>query len=134
MKTDTVVRWYVKAEVACAAAVMLPVLLFALYLGWLKFSSPFSHADFDQRAWTAVPVANDNNCERGAMVDSLLRKHVRIGMEKSKLVALLGKPDHDHGGKASYYLGYCQTFTDEDTLDFYFDRQGALTKHEIKTH
>ncbi len=98
------------------------------------FSSPFSRADFDQQAWAALTAANDNNCERGAMLDSRLKKHVQIGMQKSKIVALLGKPDKDNGGVAFYYLGYCQTFTDEDTLDFYFDSQGALTKHAITTH
>lgn len=130
MKTATVVAWYVKAEIVCVAAVALIV----GYLGWLMFSSPFSHAEFDQRAWALITPATDNSCARGAMVDSLLKEHVQIGMQKSQLVALLGKPDYDHGGEASYELGYCQTFVDPDTLDFYFDQQGALTKHVIKNH
>ncbi len=134
MKIETFIGRYIKADVAWTTAVVLPPLLLALYLGWLMFSSPFSRADFDQQAWAALTAANDNNCERGAMLDSLLKKHVQIGMQKSKIVALLGKPDKDNGGVAFYYLGYCQTFTDEDTLDFYFDSQGALTKHAITTH
>lgn len=49
-------------------------------------------------------------------------------------VALLGKPDSDRGGEASYELGFCQTFVDPDTLDFYFDSHGVLTRHAITNH
>lgn len=130
MKTETVVAWYIKAEVAFVT--VLTVL--ALYLGWVMFSSPFSRADFDQQVWARAAHDSDRCDTRGEMIDSLLKKHVQIGMEKSKLVALLGQPDNDHGGEISYYLGFCQTFVDPDTLDFYFDNQGALTKHVVKNH
>ena len=57
MKTATVVAWYVKAEIACLVAVTLIV----GYPGWLMFSSPFSHADFDQRAWALITPASKNH-------------------------------------------------------------------------
>ena len=129
MKTETAVSLYEKAEAACVTVLTLLV----LYVGWLMISSPFSRADFDQQAW-ALASHDDDNCTRAEMVDSLLKKHVRIGMEKNKLVALLGKPDHELGDETSYDLGFCRTFVDPDSLDFYFDQQGALTKHVIKNH
>ena len=100
---------------------------------WLAFSSPFSGADFNQRGWAAA-AGQDERCIRGSMVNDLLKKHVRIGMTKEKLFAVIGQPDDDRGAEVSYYLGFCQTPIDPDTLDFYFDSQGMLTKHDIINH
>ncbi|GJI89269.1 hypothetical protein [Duganella hordei] len=129
MQTETVATTYKKAERACLAAVALLV----LYLLWEVFSSPFSGADFDEKRW-ADAAGHDDTCIRGAMVNDLLKKRVQIGMSRSSLVAIVGKPDHGDGMEISYYLGFCQTPVDPDTLDFYFDSRGALTRHEIRNH
>jgi hypothetical protein len=120
---------YRKIEAAWVSALTLLL----VYLGWMVFSSPFSHADFNLRDW-ALAAHDGTHCTRGEMVDSLLRKHVKPGMEKTELVALLGKPDKEFGDESSYDLGACQIFSDMDSLDFYFDRQGTLIRHVIDGH
>jgi hypothetical protein len=129
MQTETVATIYKKVECACVAAVALLV----LYLLWAVFSSPFSRADFDETLW-ANTAGHDDTCIRGSMVNDLLKKRVQIGMPRSSLVAIIGEPDHVDGMEISYYLGFCQTPVDPDTLDFYFDSHGALTRHEIRNH
>jgi outer membrane protein assembly factor BamE (lipoprotein component of BamABCDE complex) len=129
MKTETVVSFYKKAELVCLIAFGLLL----LYLLWVTFSSPFSRANFDAEHWAEV-VGKDDACTRGSMVNDLLKNRIQTGMQKEFLLAILGKPDRDDGREVSYYLGFCQTFVDPDTLDFYFDAEGKLTKHEIINH
>jgi hypothetical protein len=129
MKTETIINPYKNAKLACVIGVALLV----MYGLWSIFSSPFSRAAFDEKHWADV-AGRDDTCIRGAMVNDLLKKRIQLGMPKSDLIAIIGEPDRSDAADISYYLGFCQTPIDPDTLDFHFDTHGLLTSHEIKNH
>ncbi|MYM29244.1 hypothetical protein GTP58_13020 [Duganella sp. CY15W] len=126
MENSTVAKVYKKAELVCIIAALCVI----ARLAWVMMT-PLSRADFDRQRWLA---AADHPEQRCAMTGDLLKRHVRLGMSKGELLALLGPSGRDGDNPVAYYLDYCQTDIDPDTVDFYFDAQGKLLRHEVKTH
>jgi hypothetical protein len=97
---------------------------------------------FDQAAWQQQPVeTNNERSPRCLMVDDLLENHLKIGMTRSEVVALLGNAELGsaelEGGKnkgeeiaqpiANFYVGRCNTYSvDQYELELIFDGQYRL--------
>ena len=100
---------------------------------------PFNQARFDRHAWQ-TPCAT---AQRGPMTRNLERRHLRKGMRRDAVLALLGKPDkrESYQGRPlvegrdyerareiiRYDLGPWSGFAmDWDHLDLAFDEAGRL--------
>lgn len=123
MDTSIVAKVYKKAELVCIIAALCVI----TRLAWVMMTPE----DFDRQRWLA---AEDHPQQRCAMTGDLLKRHIRLGMSKSELLALLGPSGRDSDNPVAYYLDHCRSDIDPDTVDFYFDAQGKLVRHEVRTH
>lgn len=79
---------------------------------------------FDSKKWkTADLTSEDNFSLRWDMMNSLRNNHDLIGMPKSEIVNLLGKPDESFTTENTfrYYLGYTHTEINTGSLILTFD-------------
>lgn len=62
--------------------------------------------DFDRAAWRAAGAGDlPTFTTRGRMSDDLVARHLRVGMSRSQVLALLGEPDQPSTTEVVYYLG-----------------------------
>ncbi|QNA87520.1 hypothetical protein G4G28_01850 [Massilia sp. Dwa41.01b] len=111
-------------QCAIGAVAVLGLLSFCSYL------SPFNKAPFDAARWRS-PEHEDARC---GMVDDLRSRLLGRGQDMRGVTAVLGEPHPSRERVSSYYLGYCSTSFDPDTLDIAFDEQGKITSVEVVTH
>ncbi|WKL49519.1 hypothetical protein Q1W71_06935 [Flavobacterium pectinovorum] len=79
---------------------------------------------FDSEKWkTADLNSEDNFSLRWDMMNSLRNNNSLIGMSKSKIITLLGKPDEGFTTENTfrYYLGYTDTGINTGSLIVTFD-------------
>ena len=90
---------------------------------------PFSGSSFDQRLW--LEVANDYHPDnpRASMVEDLRNRFLFHGMEKSKVIELLGLPESEPlPNTLSYNLGKWSGYRmDNDALFIKFDGSDRLS-------
>lgn len=143
MTTRGTQRAWLKRAAYSVAAVLCLILL-AVSTGptaarWMLFEMPFMWHTFTPEAWaqagcnglTDTACANKAmTCPRGAMVSSLIRRHLIVGKtSQSEVFQLLGSPERPIGqdGCGHYVLGMCSGLGfDYDALYVCFDSQGTL--------
>lgn len=103
---------------ACVSGMFLMVFLFHLLV-----PNPFDDRPFDREVWLAEAGLPGPDNPRGQMYEDLLEKHLKKGMTKAEVLALLGKPDATSRSRLfSYELGMWSGMRiDTDTLDVEFD-------------
>ena len=103
--------------------------------------APFYGDTFDPGRWrtahqgkTPTEVAKkQSQCIRGAMYGDLKHRVLKPGINRAKVVALIGVPDFGSGGVhkghqcARWNLGMCSGFKiDFDSLNVCFDKEGIV--------
>lgn len=93
-------------------------------------NDPFNDRVFDEDLWKHSADTEDVSNPRGPMVDDLIANHLRPGMTRQEVTALLGDPDFDtKGDVATYYLGHWSGLRwDPDVLECHFGAAGELSK------
>lgn len=92
---------------------------------------------FEAAAWKSARVVDDDT-PRCAMIEDLLKNHLRAGMTRAEVVKLLGPATEMPKGRGwatkgtflVYGLGRCPGSIDIDELRVSFDESGALEKAE----
>jgi hypothetical protein len=87
---------------------------------------------FDKKLWAInwEEGRNDEN-ERHFMLTDLTENHLKIGMDSTEIIRLLGEPERDFG--FSYNLGLYRSGFDPTFLILEFDKEGKLKKFKIET-
>jgi|GEM_PF-691904 len=83
---------------------------------------------FDSEKWKTANLASENNWSlRWDMMNSLRNNYDLIGMSKSEIIILLGKPDEGFTTKNTfrYYLGYSHTGINTGSLVLTFDNENV---------
>ncbi|NHZ35906.1 hypothetical protein [Massilia rubra] len=120
-----------------AKKIILLVLWIVLLIGIFKvlgaILSPFNGDKFDPTIWKAPMTDYDlSNCMRGGMADDIVNKVIRVGMQRERVLELLGKAPDGHDNKDQYPLGYCSGIgADVDYLVLYYDAAGKLIEIDI---
>lgn len=66
-----------------------------LFILLLVITSCTTDQKFNQQKWLANSDVNDRNNPRADMTDDLLNNHLKVGLSKNAVLALLGKPEKD---------------------------------------
>ncbi len=116
----------VAAVLLLACVVLSWVVLLGTYVVWqLRQTAHAQDIPFDRVAWQAPHSPADVRCR---MQRDLEKNHLRIGMTRAEVVALLG----DGGAtkqRLSYALGFCHPFgVDGYTLELDFDAEDKLIR------
>ena len=106
------------------------VILFA------SLDNPFDDRPFSETTWAAYHQSTDYDSPRGQMYADLKRHHLRRGMSRDEVLALLGEPDlRESATHFSYSLGAWSGFRmDYDTLEVEFSKAGHLTSVDRVQH
>lgn len=127
----------IKALIGCGTILVFSLGVLILFQYWMQgFNNPFNDLPFDQKTWASNANSRDNDNPRGLMADDLLRKHLRKGMTRNQVQALLGEPDFSSSSNPwEYMLGCWSGFRmDADTLDVYFDDSNNVSRVRITQH
>jgi hypothetical protein len=125
----------VLVAVAIAGVMAIPALHDTVF-------NPFATERFDRAKWLAAASTSDWEYRnpRGPMAEDLRRDHLRKGMRRAEVRALLEKSDNSQAEDAAansdrYYLGHWGTMSiDGDYLIIHYDKSGRLASTEIYTH
>ncbi|WP_027158172.1 hypothetical protein [Methylobacter luteus] len=110
------------------AAGILGIVAFFGYIYFTLADDPFNNREFDREVWVSFYENMDPDNPRGEMYEDLVASHLRKGMKRMEVVALLGKPDvEDVKNLLSYNLGMWSGFRiDYDSLDIALSDDGVL--------
>ena len=105
-------------------------------------SAAFYGATFDKERWRTAHIGKTPKetgqklakCIRGAMYGDLKARHLKHGMTKAAVIALIGNPDFGSKGERDgnicerWHLGFCSGFKiDLDSLNVCFDKDGSVS-------
>jgi hypothetical protein len=85
---------------------------------------------FDQAGWKAQHDSTAIDNPRAGMVVAV-EEHLKPGMSRDEVLALLGPAESENGGTLTYDLGASPYGIDFDYLVIEFDAKGRLTRHYI---
>ena len=94
---------------------------------------PSNRRAFSQELWKeARDTSSPSNTEnpRASMVDDLLKNHLKVGMTKEQVLALLGPPEQDRQESLWYHIGSYRRrriLSGSDQLVVGFDKEGLVT-------
>jgi hypothetical protein len=112
------------------ALVLLLVLVFALVAGYSfwRLGQIFPRAiTFDAELWHTADTSEQDN-PRCLMQADLEQNYLELGMTKSEITTLLGKPEETER-TIRYYLGFCSPFgVDAMALGLEFDTSDKLSR------
>jgi hypothetical protein len=112
------------------ALVFLFVLVLALVAGYSvwQFSQVFPRAiSFDAELWRTADTSEQDN-PRCLMQRDLEQNHLKLGMTKVEVIALLGELEETEK-TTGYYLGFCSPFgVDAVALGLEFNNKDKLSK------
>lgn len=100
----------------------------------LLFSScgQISYAKFDSDKWKNSDLNKEENWNlRWKMMNDLRKNHELIGMKKTEIEKLLGKPDSETNSEFSYYLGMTGTGINTGSLTITFNESGIVEKINV---
>ena len=101
-----------------------PVVYAGLLWIWFLISSSYPERSFDKTAWI------ENQEKRYEYVDDLINHAKLIGLTKSEIKEMLGKPDNENDSILTYYIGYSPRYflnNDPDWLEIELDN-GEVVK------
>ena len=86
---------------------------------------------FDSKAWQAQRGKHERDNPRAGMVVPLTRDHLRAGMRRAEVKALLGEPDQRRGQSDVYELGVSPVGVDEEYFVVEYDSDGKVTQFRV---
>lgn len=109
----------VKSSLFWLSVLIATPLLYAGFLWiWFLISSSYPERSFDKTAWI------ENKEKRYEYVDDLVDHSKLIGLMKSEIKEILGKPDNENDSTLTYYIGYSPRYflnNDPDWLEIQLD-------------
>jgi hypothetical protein len=116
--------------------------LFIAFFGWeyvvdsLQYNVEFWLEPFESAVWKAEkPTGGIQHTERRCMIRDLSRRHLKRGMTRAEVVALLGEPRGLHGARTmDYWLGYPRWWVtlDHDILEIHLDDAGKVVDWKVR--
>lgn len=100
------------------------LIIIAIIICGFGLRGKISGEKFDSQKWKTADLASEDNASlRWDMMSSLRNNHDLIGMSKSKIITLLGKPDEGFTTENTfrYYLGYSHSGINTGSLIVTFD-------------
>ena len=109
------------------------ITIFAVIICGLGLRGKISGEKFDSTKWKTADMNSEANFSlRWDMMNSLRNDYDLIGMSKSEVIKLLGKPDADFSTEEDfrYYLGYSKTGINTGSLTVKFEN-GKVIKINV---
>lgn len=107
----------------------VPVLSLVLLMAACQPQGP----GFDRQAWQASrPASQAGASPRLAMAETLVARHLRTGMTRQEVSALLGAPDFQDPGREIWDLGFPPMRMDMATLVVEYDGAGLLRQARVQ--
>lgn len=98
----------------------------------LNSCGQISHTKFDSDKWKNSDLNTEENWDlRWKMMNDLRKNNELVGMKKSEIEKLLGKPDSATNSEYSYYLGMTGTGINTGTLIITFNESEIVEKINV---
>lgn len=108
---------------------ILATIIVSLVLGGCGMSG-----DFDAEAWRAQHGSNAIDNPRSGQVSALERNHLRLGMARADVHALLGMPERQEELADHYDLGVSPVGVDYETYVIRYDARNLVSKFGVHRH
>jgi hypothetical protein len=106
---------------------LIAILVFAVLLAGGVIIVVNANSDaFDSKMWQSQKGVERNNARTG-MLGALERKHLRVGMPRKDVEALLGEPDIREPVRDIYELGVSPVGVDFESYVIEYDRANLVT-------
>ena len=102
--------------------ILTPAIYVGLFFIWVAFATYYPERDFDKEKWTA------NIEKRYEYADDLVDSDMLIGLTKTEIKELLGKPEYENENSMTYYIGFSPRHLfgiDPDYLEITFENGNA---------
>lgn len=112
---------------------LILIIIVAIFICGLAFRGKVSGEEFNSEKWKKANLSLEENMTlRWDMMNSLRNNYTLIGMSKSEIIHLLGKPDDNFSTEKDfrYYLGYSKSGIDTGSLTVKFEN-GRVTGSEV---
>jgi hypothetical protein len=99
--------------------IAIPIILVLFFVLIIGLRGKLSGESFDSQKWKMADMNSEDNLSlKWDMMNSLRNNHNLVGMKKSKIIDLLGKPDTTFSNAKTfrYFLGYSHFGIDTGTL------------------
>ncbi|MGO4920996.1 hypothetical protein [Maribacter spongiicola] len=105
---------------------ILIILVVGIYI-----SNRLAEPNFDSDKWKNWTETESEMSLRWDMMRSLGKNHELKGMNKAKIIELLGTPDSELKSTFTYYLGYSKRGINQGYLDIVFDENGIVVDYSV---
>ncbi|MFB9077178.1 hypothetical protein ACFFLS_02940 [Flavobacterium procerum] len=109
------------------------IIIIMLFVCGLALRGKISGEEFDSQKWKNSDLNLENNWSmRWDMMNSLRNNYKLVGMSKSEIINLLGRPDGNFStdNEFKYYLGYSKTGINTGSLTISFENE-KVTKINV---
>ncbi|MDY3530321.1 hypothetical protein PG593_11125 [Riemerella anatipestifer] len=109
------------------------ILNYLIVIGLLLGScGQISHVKFDSDKWKNSDFSTEENWAlRWKMMNDLRNNHDLVGMNKTEIEKLLGKPDNESNNEYYYSLGMTGTGINTGSLTITFNERGIVEKINV---
>ncbi len=98
----------------------------------LSSCGQISYVKFDSDKWKRSDLNTEENRDlRWKMMNDLRKNHELVGMKKSEIEKLLGKPDSETKSEYRYYLGMTGTGINTGSLTIIFNESEVVKKINV---
>lgn len=98
----------------------------------LSSCGQISHVKFDAIKWKNSDLNTEENWDlRWKMMNDLRKNHELVGMQKTEIEKLLGKPDSETNSAFSYYLGMTGVGINTGTLTITFNENEIVESIQV---
>jgi outer membrane protein assembly factor BamE (lipoprotein component of BamABCDE complex) len=104
--------------------IIIFIVLISIIVCGIEVSKNISEKKFDSQNWKTTKMNAEDDCSlRWDMMNSLRNNYKLVGMSKSEILNLLGKPDENFTSENTfrYYLGYSHSGIDTGSLIIEFE-------------
>ncbi len=115
------------------AAPLLYFLFVAAFVSTPYLNDYVGGISFDSDRWKNWEETEAECCTRWRMVRSLTKRHDLVGMKRSEVIELLGKPGDESKSTLYYYLGMTGHGIDSGSLSLYLNEVGEVESYEVSS-
>ena len=123
--------WLKRLVIVVAALPLLFVLLVVGYMSMPNVNDLLSQQEFDRERWQSWEETEKDLFLRWHMVDDLTDEYNLVGMKRSDVIELLGKPESEYGSSLYYYLGLTGHGINSGSLLLDFNRHGVVVRYQV---
>lgn len=110
----------------------IPLLVLVIILSAFLLRGKIPHETFKSDVWKTANLNTEENMSlRWDMMNDLRNKHSLVGMTKTEVIALLGKPEEETNSEFYYYLGYSKMGINTGRLTISFNGKDIVTNINV---